>query len=180
MFRTEPCRPEAIEAPEAAGIPGAASVRTAAAKELWENGPIGLDKNEKALLDSLHTAVPVSSKQAHFPVEQPHPSGRAPGPYDRLRQIVTRYVNDADVSSPTGGGGIEAEGLGPAAGIVLGRRNGFHASGGFSLMFYDMDLSSDSRACSRRTPKGTFTPWTSRPGTASDWAGTPRSPRLRE
>ena len=69
--------------------------------------------------------------------------------------VSMRHVTgSADVSSPTGAGGIEAEGLGPAAGIVLGRRNGFHASGGFSLMFYDMDLSSDSRGLLKADTKG--------------------------
>ena len=37
---------------------------------------------------------------------------------------MRHVTGSADVSSPTGGGGIDAEGLGPAAGIVLGSRNG--------------------------------------------------------
>ena len=69
--------------------------------------------------------------------------------------VSMRHVTgSADVSSPTGGGAIKAEGLGPAAGIVLARTNGFHASGGFSLMFYDMDLSSDTRGLLKASAKG--------------------------
>ena len=69
--------------------------------------------------------------------------------------VSMRHVTgSADISSPTGGGGIEAKGLGPAAGIALGSTDGFYATGGFSLMLYDMDLSSDTRGLLKADTKG--------------------------
>ena len=51
----------------------------------------------------------------------------------------------ADVFSPTGNGEIEVEGTGPALGIVWRAANGCYTSGSLSLMFFDMDFSSDRR-----------------------------------
>ena len=56
---------------------------------------------------------------------RPDGGGRAAFSKNVEGWVSMRHVTgSADVSSPTGGGGIDAEGLGPAAGIVLGSRNG--------------------------------------------------------
>ena len=90
------------------------------------------------------------------------------------RVSMRHMIGSADVSSlmaveDRGGGAGTA-----AGGIVSGRRNGFHASGGFSLMSNDMDMPSDSLGLLKGTPKSTSTLWPSRPGEASAWARTPR------
>ena len=51
----------------------------------------------------------------------------------------------ADVSSPTGNGEIEVEGTGPALGMAWRAADGCYTSVSLSLMFFDMDFSSDRR-----------------------------------
>ena len=51
----------------------------------------------------------------------------------------------ANVFSSTGNGEIEVEGTGPALGIAWRAANGCYTSGSLSLMFFDMDFSSDRR-----------------------------------
>ena len=56
------------------------------------------------------------------------------------------YLNgSADVSAATGGGAIEARGLGPALGVYWGGASSFYADAGYALTVYDVDLSSDTR-----------------------------------
>ena len=57
---------------------------------------------------------------------------------------VFRIQGSADVSSPVGGGKIEAEGFGAALGISLHWQQDFYARGRFSLSNYSADISSSS------------------------------------
>ena len=52
---------------------------------------------------------------------------------------------DADVNAPTGGGEIEMDGAGVTLGVSYNETNAYYARGRFSLAYYDLDLSSDTR-----------------------------------
>ena len=57
-----------------------------------------------------------------------------------------RHVKgSADVSAPTGGGTIEASGLGASAGLSWENTAGYYATGSVSLTRYEMDLHSNGR-----------------------------------
>ena len=59
--------------------------------------------------------------------------------------VSVRHVKgSADVSAPTGGGEIEAEGLGFSLGASLNSANDYYARGRISLTNYSVDLSSDA------------------------------------
>ena len=59
--------------------------------------------------------------------------------------VSVRHVKgSADVSAPTGGGKIEAEGLGFSLGASLNSANDYYARGRISLTNYSVDLSSDA------------------------------------
>jgi outer membrane autotransporter protein len=54
-------------------------------------------------------------------------------------------TGSADVDAATGGGGIDATGVGPSLGVYWGREANYYARGGYSLTVYDLDLSSSVR-----------------------------------
>ena len=59
--------------------------------------------------------------------------------------VSVRHVKgSAEVSAPTGGGKIEAEGLGFSLGASLNSANDYYARGRISLTNYSVDLSSDA------------------------------------
>ena len=59
--------------------------------------------------------------------------------------VSVRHVKgSAEVSAPTGGGKIEAEGLGFSLGASLNSANDYYARGRISLTSYSVDLSSDA------------------------------------
>ena len=57
--------------------------------------------------------------------------------------FVHHISGSADVSSPTKGGKIDAEGIGLTLGVSVNGPSAYYATGGFSLTSYDMDLFSD-------------------------------------
>ena len=60
--------------------------------------------------------------------------------------ISGRYVRgSADVSSPTGGGILDAEEIGASIGARWQNANNYYAAGCFSLSDYNIDISSDTR-----------------------------------
>ena len=60
--------------------------------------------------------------------------------------ISGRYVRgSADVSSPTGGGILDAEEIGASIGARWQNANNYYATGCFSLSDYNIDISSDTR-----------------------------------
>ena len=60
-------------------------------------------------------------------------------------RFAAHYIQgDSDVSSPTGGGDIEAEGKGVAFDIQWHHASGYYLGGHASLSNYDIDLSSDN------------------------------------
>ena len=59
--------------------------------------------------------------------------------------ISVRHVRgSADVSSPTGGGEIDVEGIGISLGVHWQSANDYYATGSFSLTDYSIDFSSDT------------------------------------
>ena len=58
---------------------------------------------------------------------------------------LRRVRGSADVSAPTGGGGIEAEGVGVSVGLAWRNDGGFHLAGGASVTRYETDLRADDR-----------------------------------
>ena len=59
--------------------------------------------------------------------------------------ISVRHVRgSADVSSPTGGGDIDVEGIGISLGVHWQSANDYYATGSFSLTDYSIDFSSDT------------------------------------
>ncbi|MCY3803025.1 MAG: autotransporter outer membrane beta-barrel domain-containing protein [Gammaproteobacteria bacterium] len=57
--------------------------------------------------------------------------------------FIRHVSGSADVSSPTKGGKIDAEGIGLALGLSVDGPSAYYVAGGFSFTRYDMDLSSD-------------------------------------
>ena len=65
---------------------------------------------------------------------------------DFTGSISLRHVTgSAEVSSPFGGGDIEAEGIGVSLGASWKGLGGYYANGSLSLTEYDVDVSSDDR-----------------------------------
>ena len=60
--------------------------------------------------------------------------------------LSVRHVQGSgDVSSPTGGGEIDARGLGAAVGVAWAGPRGYYFRGRLSVIDYDVDLASDTR-----------------------------------
>lgn len=58
---------------------------------------------------------------------------------------VRAIRGNVDVDAPTGGGEIEADGIGVAVGVSYTEADAYYARGRFSLSRYELDLSSDTR-----------------------------------
>ena len=58
---------------------------------------------------------------------------------------LRRVRGSADVSAPTGGGRIEAEGVGASVGLAWKSEGGFHLAGRASATRYEADLRADGR-----------------------------------
>ena len=58
---------------------------------------------------------------------------------------VRRVQGSADVESPTGGGDIDAKGMGAGLGVSWGGASGYYVDGRLSVTGYKVDLSTDRR-----------------------------------
>ena len=72
---------------------------------------------------------------------------------------LRRVSGAADVSAPTGGGGIGAEGRGLAAGLAWRGASGVHAAVSASMTGYELDLSSSKRGTLARDVEASVRAW---------------------